>query len=166
MTNVYGGYSRNRKIVIEMADNLTPEQRSRCMSRVKNKDTDIETLVRSALHKKGFRFRKHVKELPGAPDIVFTKAKVAVFVDGDFWHGYRFPQWEHKVSDFWKKKIQKNRDRDQKNFAKLRKMGWKVIRLWKHDVKQNFDECLVRIISASENQSSSNTVHSMTGKHN
>ena len=73
-----------------MSDNLTPTQRSYCMSRVKGKDTSIERLVRSELHKRGFRFRKHVKTLPGKPDIVFPKAKVAVFVDGDFWHGYDF----------------------------------------------------------------------------
>jgi len=128
-----------------MADNLTPKQRAYCMSRVKNKDTDIEKIVRSELHKLGYRFRKHVKELPGTPDIVFTKAKVAVFIDGDFWHGYRFPQWEHKVSDFWKKKILKNRERDQKNFRKLRNMGWKVIRLWKHDVKNDIRDCISRV---------------------
>ena len=128
-----------------MTDNLTPEQRSKCMSRVKNKDTDIEKMVRSELHKRGYRFRKHVKKLPGTPDIVFPKAKVAVFIDGDFWHGYRFPAWEHKVSDFWKKKIRKNRERDKKNFRKLRNMGWKVIRLWKHDVKNDLPGCISRI---------------------
>ena len=74
-----------------MPDNLTPEQRSYCMSRIKAKDTGLEVKVRSALHKKGLRFRKNVKELPGTPDIVFKKAQIAIFVDGDFWHGYRFP---------------------------------------------------------------------------
>ena len=128
-----------------MPDNLTPKQRSYCMSRVKNKDTDIEKTVRSELHKRGFRFRKHVKKLPGTPDIVFTKAKVAVFIDGDFWHGYRFPAWEHQVSDFWKKKIRINRERDQNNYKKLRNMGWKVIRLWKHDVKNDLPRCISRI---------------------
>lgn len=131
-----------------MSDNLTPEQRSYCMSRVKGKDTGLERLVRSELHRRGLRFRKHVKDLPGRPDIVFSKARVAVFIDGDFWHGYRFPSWEHKVSDFWKTKISKNRERDRKNHRKLRKMGWKVIRLWQHDLKRDFDGCIARIISA------------------
>jgi len=85
------------------------------MSRIKGKDTRPEMKVRSALHKKGLRFRKHVKDLPGKPDIVFPKDKVAVFIDGDFWHGYRFPAWEDKVSDFWKKKITGNRKRDARN---------------------------------------------------
>lgn len=137
-----------------MADNLTPEQRSYCMSRVKGKDTGLETLVRSELHKRGLRFRKHVKDLPGKPDIVFSKARVAVFIDGDFWHGYRFPSWEHNLSDFWKEKIGKNRERDQRNFKKLRKMGWKVVRIWQHQVKNDFYGCITRIESALKNQTS------------
>lgn len=131
-----------------MPDNLTPEQRSYCMSRIKGKDTGLEMRVRSELHRRGFRFRKHVKELPGKPDVVFTKAKVAVFIDGDFWHGYRFPAWEHKVSDFWKQKINKNRERDRRNHRKLKEMGWTVIRLWQHDLERDFQECIERIIAA------------------
>lgn len=129
-----------------MTDNLTAEQRSYCMSRVKNKDTDIERLVRSELHKRGFRFRKNVRALPGSPDIVFSKIKLAVFIDGDFWHGYRFPDWEHKVSDFWKKKIRKNRERDQKNFRKLKKMGWHVLRIWQHELKKDQEKCIDKVI--------------------
>ena len=131
-----------------MPDNLTPEQRSYCMSRIKGKDTGPETLVRSALHKRGFRFRKHLKELPGKPDVVFTKSKVAVFVDGDFWHGYRFTTWEHKVTDFWKTKITRNRERDAENHRLLRQMGWTVIRLWQHDLERNFEDSIERIVSA------------------
>lgn len=131
-----------------MADNLTPVQRSYCMSRVKGKDTGPEKLIRSELHKRGLRFKKHLKSLPGTPDIVFVRAKVAVFIDGDFWHGYRFPQWEHKVADFWKEKINKNRKRDQRNFRKLRKMGWRVIRVWQHEVKKSPQACTQKIIEA------------------
>jgi DNA mismatch endonuclease (patch repair protein) len=128
-------------------DNLTVEQRSYCMSRIKGKDTGLEVQVRSVLHKRGLRFRKHVKELPGKPDIVFDRVRVAVFVDGDFWHGYRFPSWEHKVSEFWKEKISKNHERDRKNHRKLRDMGWTVIRLWQHDIERHFDSCIDRIVS-------------------
>ncbi len=131
-----------------MPDNLTPEQRSFCMSRIKGKDTGLEMRVRSALHRRGLRFRKHVKDLPGKPDVVFRKARVAVFVDGDFWHGYRFPSWEDKVSDFWKKKINRNRERDAANHRKLRQMEWTVIRLWQHDVEADFDACIDRILAA------------------
>lgn len=131
-----------------MPDNLTLGQRSYCMSRIKGKDTGLETRVRSELHKRGFRFRKHLKELPGKPDVVFTKAKVAVFIDGDFWHGYRFSTWEHKVSDFWKTKISKNRERDAKNQQRLREMGWTVIRLWQHEIHKDFKGCIERIVIA------------------
>ncbi len=131
-----------------MTDTLSHSQRSYCMSKVKSKDTDIERYVRSELHKKGYRFRKHAKDLPGKPDIIFSKDKLAIFIDGDFWHGYRFPAWEHTVSDFWKKKISKNRERDQKNFKKLRKMGWKVIRIWQHEIKKDFDSTIKKIIDA------------------
>jgi DNA mismatch endonuclease, patch repair protein len=135
-----------------MPDNLTPEQRSYCMSRIKGKDTGLEMRVRSALHRKGLRFRKHVKDLTGKPDIVFTKARIAVFVDGDFWHGYDFPSWESRVSDFWKKKISKTRERDLNNHGQLRDSGWTVIRLWQHEVKEDFDGCIARVVSAIQNR--------------
>jgi DNA mismatch endonuclease, patch repair protein len=131
-----------------MPDNLTPEQRSYAMSRVRNKDTDLERLIRNEVHRRGFRFRKHVKTLPGSPDLVFQKQMVAVFIDGDFWHGFRFPQWEHKVSDFWKEKILRNRTRDQRNFRKLRRMGWTVIRIWQHEIKRDPESCIDRVINA------------------
>ncbi len=120
------------------------------MSRVKNKDTDLECKVRSALHKRGYRFRKHVKTLPGSPDVVFPKQKVAVFIDGDFWHGYKFYTWEDKVGEFWKNKIRKNRERDRKNFRALRHRGWNVIRLWQHDIERDNEKCVVKIIAVVE----------------
>ena len=131
-----------------MPDNLTREQRSYCMSRIKGKDTGPEILVRSELHRRGLRFRKHLKNVPGKPDVVFTKAKVVVFIDGDFWHGYRFPTWEHTVSEFWKAKIWKNRKRDAENHRRLRGMGWTVIRLWQHELERNFEGSIDRILSA------------------
>ena len=131
-----------------MPDNLTPQQRSYCMSRVKGKDTGIERSVRSALHKRGFRFRKHAPDLAGRPDIVFRSARVAVFIDGDFWHGYRFPEWKDDLAPFWRKKIEKNRKRDEKNFRRLRAEGWKVIRIWQHQIQKDLDTCVERISRA------------------
>jgi len=131
-----------------LADNLTPAQRSYCMSRVKGRDTSLERSVRSALHRAGLRFRKHVGDLPGRPDIVFPRAKVAVFIDGDFWHGYRFPSWQNGVSGFWRRKIAGNRDRDKRNFARLRRAGWRVIRVWQHDIKRDPTGSVERIIVA------------------
>ncbi len=104
--------------------------------------------MRSALHKRGLRFRKHTGKLPGKPDIVFVKAKVVVFLDGDFWHGYRFPQWENKLSKFWRKKIGETRKRDQRNFAKLRRIGWRVIRIWEHSIERDLDGVVKKICYA------------------
>jgi DNA mismatch endonuclease (patch repair protein) len=86
--------------------------------------------------------------LPGRPDFVFVRARVAVFVDGDFWHGWRFPLWEHKLSPFWKKKIGDNRVRDLRNFRKLRTAGWVVLRIWEHEIKDDPARCVDRILVA------------------
>jgi DNA mismatch endonuclease (patch repair protein) len=129
-------------------DNLTKTQRSLCMSRVRTADTDIETVVSASLRKRGLRFRKHVRELAGTPDLVFSAARVAVFIDGDFWHGYRFPTWRASMSRFWQEKIERNRARDRRNFARLRRLGWTVIRLWQHEIRTNPVACVDRIVSA------------------
>jgi len=129
-------------------DNLTKKQRSYCMSRCKGKDTNLEKIVRSALHKKGLRFRKHRTKLPGKPDIIFPKQKLVVFLDGDFWHGYRFPQWEKTIPPFWQKKIGETRKRDQRNFAKLRRMGWRVIRIWEHGIDRDLNGVIRKICAA------------------
>ena len=133
-----------------MADHLTPEQRHRAMANVKQKDGGLERTIRSKLHRRGYRFRKHVKDLPGTPDLVFPKAKVAVFIDGDFWHGFRFPYWECKLTEFWRNKIWTNRKRDQKNFRKLRRMGWRVLRIWQHTIQQNTERCINEIVAVIE----------------
>lgn len=128
-----------------MTDIMSPEVRSRVMSRIRGKDTGPERRLRSLLHARGLRFRKHVRELPGRPDIVFVRACVAVFVDGDFWHGWRFPAWEHKLTPFWARKIRENRVRDRRNFARLRRMGWKVVRIWEHQVERDASAAADRI---------------------
>jgi DNA mismatch endonuclease (patch repair protein) len=136
-----------------MPDNLTPTQRSRCMALVKSRDTSLERLVRSELHRRGFRFRKHVKTLPGSPDLVFPARRLAVFIDGDFWHGWRFPNWQKQLSPFWRDKIAKNRRRDFRNFRKLRARGWKVVRIWQHTIERDFESALDRIVRALQRDS-------------
>ena len=131
-----------------MADHLTPEQRRRAMQLVKSKDGPLEMAVRSALWRKGYRFRKHVKGLAGRPDVVFTRRKVAVFIDGDFWHGYEFEKWRDKMKPYWRTKIEGNMARDEANFAKLREMGWTVVRLWGHEVEKNLDGCVSQLEAA------------------
>jgi DNA mismatch endonuclease (patch repair protein) len=118
------------------------------MANVKLHDGPLEMAIRSELHGRGYRFRKHVKSLPGRPDLVFPKAKLAVFIDGDFWHGYRLPCWEHKLSDFWRNKLRENRKRDRRNFRRLRVLGWRVIRIWQHQIKNDFEACISKIINA------------------
>lgn len=128
-----------------MPDNLTPAQRSYAMSRVKNRDTAPEVKVRSALHRRGLRFTKHVRSLPGTPDIVFSKTRVAVFIDGDFWHGFQFRRWENKLTPYWQAKIARNRQRDARTFRALRAMGWRAVRVWTHSVNKDLDGVVARI---------------------
>lgn len=91
--------------------------------------------------------------LPGRPDIIFPGAKIVVFVDGDFWHGWRFTKWSSRLSPFWKAKIERNIKRDKKNFSKLRKDGWYVLRIWEHEVKKDVEACVDRITRALEQAS-------------
>src|SRR5882724_2187104 len=127
-------------------DFLTPERRSSLMSNVRQKGTDIELLVCRELRTRGYRFRRNVRTLPGSPDLVFSKDKLAVFIDGDFWHGFRYPCWRHKVQPFWRNKIETNRKRDLRNFRILRRGGWRVVRIWQHQIKADIDGCLQRIV--------------------
>jgi len=133
------------KLYQSMTDNLTRVQRSYMMSRVRSKDTKPELMVRKLSHAQGLRFRKHCPWLPGRPDLTFVTTKVTVFVDGDYWHGWRFPAWKDKMSLYWKQKIEGNRKRDQSNFRKLRRDGWLVIRLWEHEVERDAESCISRI---------------------
>jgi len=108
------------------------------MAAVKSKNTSLEKIVFSALRKRGFRFKRHYKQLPGTPDVAFPQDKKAIFIDGDFWHGYRYPAWRGKIrSKFWREKIESNRLRDRRNFRKLRGLGWKVMRVWEHNIKRS-----------------------------
>ncbi len=127
-------------------DFLTPDRRSCLMSSVRQKGTDIELSVARALRLRGQRFQCNVTSLSGSPDLVFAKYKVAIFIDGDFWHGFRYPCWQHKLQPFWRSKIEANRKRDRKNFRKLRQSGWVVLRLWQHEIEHDIDNCVDRIM--------------------
>ena len=139
---------RRRENTGLMPDNLTRAQRSYMMSRVRSTDTKCELIVRRLVHARGLRFRKHCAELPGRPDLVFPAARVIVFVDGDYWHGWRFSSWRSKLSTYWREKIEGNRKRDQRNFRKLRRLGWTVLRLWEHDIERNARGCVDLIETA------------------
>lgn len=123
-----------------MADVHSAETRSYNMSRIRSKDTKPEELVRKYLFSKGFRYRKNDVRLPGKPDIVLPKYKVVIFVNGCFWHGHdgcRYFVWPKNNSEFWKKKIVGNMVRDQKNYALLRELGWRVFVVWECELKQS-----------------------------
>lgn len=132
-----------------MTDVMTVEQRSRVMARNSGTGTSPERYVGALLRAGGLRFDQHESSLPGRPDFVFAKSRVAVFVDGDFWHGWRFPVWRHRLAPFWLEKIAKNRTRDQRNFRTLRRDGWRVLRIWEHEVELDVVGCVTRIASAT-----------------
>lgn len=128
-------------------DVLTPEQRRKNMQHIRGKDTKIEVMLRKALWNKGYRYRKNFKLLPGSPDIALTKYKIAVFCDGEFFHGKDWevlkPRLEQSNnSTFWINKISRNRERDEEINKKLLFQGWTVIRFWGNDIKKNLDECV------------------------
>ena len=133
-----------------MPDVLTPEQRRKNMQHIRGKDTTIEVILRKALWARGYRYRKNYKRIPGSPDIVLTKYKIAIFCDGEFFH---CKDWEvlkprlekSNNSEFWIKKISRNLERDDEINKKLLSMGWTVIRFWGNEIKKNTDEC-IRVI--------------------
>ena len=121
-----------------MADVLTSEQRRKCMSRIRSKNTKPEIIIRKFLFAHGFRFRINVKRLPGTPDIVLRKYQTVIFVNGCFWHGHegcRYFRLPKSNVDFWKNKIERNKERDLRERIKLRDMGWHVIQFWECQLK-------------------------------
>lgn len=134
-----------------MADKLTPAQRHKNMVAVKNKGTKPELILRMALWRKGLRYRKNYKGVPGVPDIAFVQKKIAVFVDGDFWHarGHQEHPGEEVASNqaFWKKKLSRNVERDREVNDALTELGWLVLRFWESDIKKDVDKCVEDISS-------------------
>lgn len=126
-----------------MSDVMNPEQRSRCMSHIKSQNTKPEIIVRKELFKRGFRFRINVTKLPGHPDIVLTKYKTVIFVNGCFWHGHEGCKYfvlPKSNIDFWKSKIERNQKRDIEVQQELAKMGWHCITIWECQLKPNIKD--------------------------
>jgi len=109
------------------------------MARVRSKNTKPEIEVRSLLHKLGYRFRLHRKELPGKPDIVFKRRRKAIFVHGCFWHGHgcRIGKLPKSNLEFWQDKIERNRKRDAEKRSELEKLGWSIDEVWQCEIKDN-----------------------------
>jgi len=119
--------------------------RSFNMKRIRGRNTSIEVKLRKALWRSGIRYRKNCTRLPGKPDIVISKYRIAVFCDGEFWHG---KDWENKKrriksnKDYWIEKIERNIARDNEINQKLNALGWMVIRFWGNDIKNDIDGCV------------------------
>ena len=128
-------------------DVLTKEQRRKNMQNIKGRDTRIEVIFRKALWQKGYRYRKNDKKLPGHPDIVLTRYKIAIFCDGEFFHGKDWDSLKVRLensnnSQFWIDKISRNRQRDQEINRRLLFEGWTVLRFWGQDIKKHTEECV------------------------
>lgn len=130
-------------------DVLTKVQRRKNMQNIRSTGTKPERLIMGELKKRKVYFAANVKNITGKPDIVFKRKKVAVFIDSDFWHGH--PKYGHipkSNTEYWEKKIEYNRKRDKKNNKALREKGWKVIRIWEHEIKKDLNKCIIKILKA------------------
>jgi DNA mismatch endonuclease (patch repair protein) len=137
-----------------MADNLTVEQRSRTMSRIRGKDTGPEVALRRALWAAGVRgYRTHVRAVAGRPDLCWQGRRVAVFVDGAFWHGHPSAFTAGKSGGYWDAKIARNVARDRAADEELRSNGWTVLRFWDFEVRKNLENCVREIAAALGNDS-------------
>jgi DNA mismatch endonuclease (patch repair protein) len=144
-----------------MADIVSREKRSQMMAGIRSKNTKPEKLIRSILHKRGFRFRLHKSNLPGKPDLAFQKYKAVIFVNGCYFHGhdchlFKLPS---SNSDFWHEKISKNRLRDAVKICEINKLGWRVLTIWecstrgktRIDVSKLVENCIKWLVEGKKN---------------
>lgn len=132
-------------------DALSKRKRSVLMGKIRGKNTKFEKLVMNELRKRGVKFVTHYKGLPGKPDIVHVRKKIAIFLDSDFWHGWRFPAWKNNLSAFWIDKIEMNRHRDRRTTRKLREAGWSVMRVWEHRLARDYEGVIDRLEESLRN---------------
>lgn len=138
-----------------MADNHSKEIRSKNMSHIRSKNTKPEEKVRKFLFSEGFRYRKNVKTLPGCPDIVLPKYKTVIFVNGCFWHKHDCPRfvWPSSNQEYWIPKITANAERDERNYQKLKDLGWKVLIIWECELRTKVKEITLKnIVAELENK--------------
>lgn len=117
------------------------------MSKIRSQNTEIENIVFRELTKKRICFQKHYKKVAGNPDIALSKQKKAVFIDGDFWHGYQFSKLKKRLPrDYWLKKIEGNIKRDKRNAVALKRIGWQILRIWEHKIQKRPAKTLEKIM--------------------
>lgn len=149
-------YSEERIIVPrfnEASGFYTTPKRSKIMSKIRGKNTKPELAFRKALYAKGYRYRIDYRKLIGRPDIVLKKYKTAIFIDGEYWHGYNWQERKPKIKtnrDFWIAKIERNMQRDREVNQGLRDLGYAVFRFWENEIKKDLDTCLERVIGHLE----------------
>ncbi|MEL0455000.1 very short patch repair endonuclease [Flavobacteriaceae bacterium SZ-1-7] len=127
----------------------TTQKRSKIMSKIKGKNTKPELQFRKALWKRGVRYRVDSKKLPGKPDVSIKKYKLAIFIDGEFWHGYNWDERKKTIKSnrrFWVPKIERNMQRDAEVNLQLKEMGYTVFRFWEHEIKKDLEKCLNDIL--------------------
>ena len=127
---------------------VTTKTRSRTMKQIKSTGTPAEVAFRKMFWQKGYRYRINYAKLPGKPDIVFPKYMVAVFIDGEFWHGYNWEEKKGKIKsnkEYWVPKIEANMRRDQEANAELTRMGWRVFRFWEDEIKKEPAKCYQKV---------------------
>lgn len=130
-------------------DNLTKEQRHKNMLHIRSNNTKPEIMLRKALWHRGIRYRKNYKGLLGKPDIVITRCKIAIFVDGDFWHGKNMTAIDNQIQSnrsYWLPKIRRNKERDAEVNDALTEQGWIVLRFWESDIKKQLESCIAKIL--------------------
>jgi len=133
-------------------DVFTKKKRSEIMSKIRSRDTKAEKTIFHELKKRGIYFRKYYSGIIGKPDIALPKKKKAIFIDGDFWHGWQFARTKSKLpKKYWREKIEINIKRDKKIRVKLKREGWEVLRIWEHEISSNFNIAIDKIASFLKN---------------
>ena len=135
----------------------TTEERSRLMKKIRSTETASEIALRKALWRCGLRYRKNYSKLPGKPDIAITTLKIAVFIDGEFWHGYHWEEKKERIKsnrDYWIPKIEKTIILDRANNERIKEMGWQVIRFWEKNVRKDINGCVDAVLFLAKQRQS------------
>lgn len=132
-------------------DVFNKKKRSDIMSKIRSKNTKPEKEFARSLsaivYPMGLRYKLHYKKIPGNPDVVFVAKKIAIFIDGDFWHGYNYKNNGQKLpKKYWKPKIEGNMARDKAVNRELKKLGWKVVRIWEHEIKKDKHKVIKKVL--------------------
>lgn len=131
-----------------MIDIVSKEKRSQIMSKIKSRGTKLEEIFRKELWRRGYRYRKNVKNLPGKPDIYFAKEKIVVFIDSCFWHGCRLHcRMPSSNIEYWIKKIERNKERDRRITKYYKNNGFIIMRFWEHDINKNLGAAIKKLES-------------------